>query len=435
MFVEKVCVIGAGSTKYGKLEDSIADLTVQASAGAIEDAGIDPKEIKAGYISNVFGVADKQVHLGPVVMSSFLSKQRTNEDYLEKISNEPTGTQRNKLGSIRNFERFVTSNYDERTVEEVLEELSILKDMERERALYDMLQDWINWNHREGKNNNTIRTMFSYLRQYLYYKGVKTNPQDIKENLKFGKKLENERHPLSQQEYGDIVNGFTKHPRRQALYLILGSSGMRMGEALKLRKKDLDFSKDRIKVNIRAENTKTRQARSTYISKEAEERLRPILDKLRPEDLIFTKEYPDPLNASIVEQKVFNDLLKRLGLDDRYSSNNFRKITSHIFRAYFFTHAARKHGENYAHKMTGHGGYLMQYDRMTEEEKLKMYLELESDLVVFDQTKNELEIERLQKENDSITELKEEITKLKENQAKQDKRILENMRKNGIIRV
>jgi len=70
MFVEKVCVIGAGSTKYGKLEDSIADLTVQASAGAIEDAGIDPKEIKAGYISNVFGVADKQVHLGPVVMSN-----------------------------------------------------------------------------------------------------------------------------------------------------------------------------------------------------------------------------------------------------------------------------------------------------------------------------------------------------------------------------
>ena len=69
-FVEKVCVIGAGSTKYGKLEDSISDLTIQASADAIQSAGIIPKEIKAGYISNVFGVADKQVHLGPVVMSN-----------------------------------------------------------------------------------------------------------------------------------------------------------------------------------------------------------------------------------------------------------------------------------------------------------------------------------------------------------------------------
>lgn len=68
--VESVCVLGAGSTKYGKLEDSIADITVQASAEAIKSAGVEPKEIGAGYISNVFGVADKQVHLGPVVMSS-----------------------------------------------------------------------------------------------------------------------------------------------------------------------------------------------------------------------------------------------------------------------------------------------------------------------------------------------------------------------------
>jgi len=68
--VESVCVLGAGSTKYGKLEDGISDITIQASIGAIESAGIDPREIEAGYISNVFGIADKQVHLGPVVMSN-----------------------------------------------------------------------------------------------------------------------------------------------------------------------------------------------------------------------------------------------------------------------------------------------------------------------------------------------------------------------------
>ena len=56
--MEKVCVLGAGSTKYGKLDDSISDITIQASVGAIENAGIEPKEIQAGYISNVFGVAD-----------------------------------------------------------------------------------------------------------------------------------------------------------------------------------------------------------------------------------------------------------------------------------------------------------------------------------------------------------------------------------------
>ena len=68
--MEKVCVLGAGGTKYGKLEDSISDIALQASADAIESAGIQPKEINASYISNVFGVADKQVHLGPVIMSN-----------------------------------------------------------------------------------------------------------------------------------------------------------------------------------------------------------------------------------------------------------------------------------------------------------------------------------------------------------------------------
>ena len=68
--MEKVCVIGAGSTKYGKLDDSISDIYIKESVDAIGSEGIVPKDIKAGYISNVFGVADKQVHLGPVVMSN-----------------------------------------------------------------------------------------------------------------------------------------------------------------------------------------------------------------------------------------------------------------------------------------------------------------------------------------------------------------------------
>lgn len=70
LIVETVCVLGAGSTRYGKLDDSISDIAVQSSIRAIESASIKPNEIEAGYISNVFGIADKQVHLGPVIMSN-----------------------------------------------------------------------------------------------------------------------------------------------------------------------------------------------------------------------------------------------------------------------------------------------------------------------------------------------------------------------------
>ncbi|MFQ5969029.1 MAG: thiolase domain-containing protein [Nitrososphaerales archaeon] len=68
--MNKVCVIGSGSTKYGKLEESVIELAVNASNDAILSAKIEPKEIQYGFVSNVFGIADNQVHLAPVVMSN-----------------------------------------------------------------------------------------------------------------------------------------------------------------------------------------------------------------------------------------------------------------------------------------------------------------------------------------------------------------------------
>jgi acetyl-CoA C-acetyltransferase len=70
MTTNKVCLLGAGSTKYGKLNESIIEIALNAAKDAVESAGITPKEIQAGYISNVFGVADKQVHMAPVIMSN-----------------------------------------------------------------------------------------------------------------------------------------------------------------------------------------------------------------------------------------------------------------------------------------------------------------------------------------------------------------------------
>src|SRR6266496_1957829 len=66
----KVYVLGAGSTKYGKLNEGIIEIALSASIDAINSAGITPKDVQAGYISNVFGVTDRQVHMAPVIMSN-----------------------------------------------------------------------------------------------------------------------------------------------------------------------------------------------------------------------------------------------------------------------------------------------------------------------------------------------------------------------------
>ncbi len=238
---------------------------------------------------------------------------------------------------------------------------------------------------------------------------------------------------MKKQELRDLVVAQARNPKRQALYLACSSSGMRSGEALHIKKKDLDLSLDRITIRINAEYTKTKAGRTTFVSKECGEKIMTYLHKLDDDDYVFTNSTEDFKTRGRAEQMALASALERLGFNEKYSSNGFYKITSHSFRAYFFTLATRKHDENYAHKMTGHGGYLMQYDRMDDKKKLEMYLELEPDLVVFDQTKNEIKIKKLQRENESIEQLRDEIQKLREVQAQYDKNIIQNLKNEGVI--
>ena len=367
---------------------------------------------------------------------SILTKKRTTSDYEEKLVILPKNSRENIQAAINNFRKFVEEKHNS-TPDEICGELVEIKkskgDEEYEDALYNFLQEWIDWNVSKNAGAYTIKTRFSILRSYLYYLGVKSNPQDIKQLLRFPKRTIDERYPLKKNELRDLVLAHPRNLKRQALYLACSSSGMRQGEALHIKKKDLDFSLDRIMIRIKGEYTKTKIARTTFVSKECQDKIMSYLPSLKDDDYVFTNSKGDFKNRGRAEQTALSSALERLGYNERYSSNGFYKITSHSFRAFFFTAATRKHDENYAHKMTGHGGYLMQYDRMDDKEKLRMYLELEPDLVVFDQTRNELEIEKLREENEKIDELKEELRKFKSQQAEKDKIIVQELKDKGVL--
>ncbi|PWB53734.1 MAG: hypothetical protein C3F06_05805 [Candidatus Methanoperedenaceae archaeon] len=55
----------------------------------------------------------------------------------------------------------------------------------------------------------------------------------------------------------------------KAFFLILASSGMRIGELLQLTLKDVDLTKDPVLIKLRQHDTKSKHARLTYISTEA----------------------------------------------------------------------------------------------------------------------------------------------------------------------
>ena len=355
---------------------------------------------------------------------SILAKKRTTESYEDKLDSIPQNTRENVQATINNLKKFIVEKHQS-TPDQVCRELIEIKkskgDEEYDDILYDFLQDWIDWNISKKAGAYTIKIRFSIIRSYLYHMGIKTNLQDIKQILKFPKKVQEERYPLKKHELRDLALAQARNLKRQALYLACSSSGMRMGEALKIKKKDLDFSLERIMVRIKAEYTKTKHARTTFVSKECQEKILAYIQTLDDDDYVFTNSKKSTRIRN--EQMALAKALENLEYNEKYSSNGFYKITSHSFRAFFFTAATRKHDENYAHKMVGHGGYLMQYDRITDEEKLKMYLELEPELVVFDQTKNELEISKLKRKAQTFEILENEIKLLKNELARKSQAI------------
>ena len=68
--MNKVFLLSAAGTKYGKANLTARDLSMLASKRAIENSGINPQDIQAAFVANAFGMAEKQGHLGPLLMSS-----------------------------------------------------------------------------------------------------------------------------------------------------------------------------------------------------------------------------------------------------------------------------------------------------------------------------------------------------------------------------
>jgi len=352
---------------------------------------------------------------------SLITVKKSKDSYLDKISVKAVSTKRNFKATHKSFDKFCLEKYD-RNAEEIIQEIPQEKESE-----YEVLQAWINWLSK-SIIPSTIHTRFSSMMGYFHYRGIKMYKEDIKQNISLPKIPKEEKHPISLEEIRTII-GEANH-KKKALYLVLLSSGMRVGETVQLKKKHFDFSTKRTKIRIPADYTKTKQARTVYISKEATNAIKPLLRGKGDNDGVFSK-HPNPHYAVCAEEMTFKRILNNVGLVEPYESSRTNKITMHSLRAYFFTKASRKHGENYAHMMTGHGGYLMQYDRLTDDEKLSMYIELEPNLLIDDLFIKNKQIKDLEDEK-AKEENKEDRIKALEKKLADYETVMEYIRQNRI---
>ncbi len=347
-------------------------------------------------------------------MSSFLLQKKQNQTFNEKIANRSKRTREIFETVQKSFNQFCLEYYENRTASEIFDELKSLKDEEQIGAICDTLQNWIDWNYNKDVLTSTLKVYFSKLKVIFHYEGLRLHPQDLKDNLIWKKKIREELHALQMDEIRQILS--VAKPLKRAFYLALLSTGARPGELLQARKQDFDLSNSRIKITLHPENVKTRSGRSVYLTQESGRHVIQILKQKQDDDLVFAK-HVDPLIAEKNESKTFSRYCDNVGFTKRYHSNNYRKITLYSFRSFFFGKCADIHREGYAHKMVGHGGYLPQYDRMSDEQKISWFLDVETNLTVDHTEKYKLELQNQQKENsnnsDEIAELKKELLQIK----------------------
>lgn len=291
------------------------------------------------------------------------------------MGKQATNTKELLHTALNNFERFGKEKYQ---TDDLVAELKLVE----EDDLFETLQEWINWNDSIG--SGTLTNYWGKVKQYLHYRGIKMHPMDIKQELRFPHKVEEELYGLTLEDIHKIFKSLKY--KYQVLFICQLSGLMRIGEVMQLKKKHLETeTKDgvflaNIRIHLPAHITKLKRSRTTFLTTEASRMLRSWVKDKEPEDIIFTKQTNARNAVSTIEQ-VLRRALINVGLDQRYESNDHFLINTHSFRAYGITKLSR-YDENLSKKISGQKGYLLQYDRMNEEEKFEVYKKCEIDLLI-----------------------------------------------------
>lgn len=361
---------------------------------------------------------------------TILDNKLSREEWLDQ--KERKSNSKHTLGcakiALKTFDAFCLSEY-QKDSNQIIEELSKKND----DTVYVFLNKFVAYmdtphlkiNEKNPTKSKTVRIMpqtikvyFSYIKSYLRSQGIRTNPDDIKQIIQFPKVRKQQREPIEFETIKTLIQ--KADTKREALYLLLMCSGMRIAEAMALRKADIDFKKNPALIRIRAETTKTRESRQTYMSSEAKEKIKPLLKGLDDDESIFSTN-KNIKYAVVSEEQLFARLRKKHNFVKKYENGKNFHVNLHAFRAYFHTKASQKHGAEYAHALLGHGGYLPQYYRLTEAERSRKYLELEPELMLDQEQKLKLENEKEQNDtNQTVNELKQQLQMMQDKIARME---------------
>lgn len=228
----------------------------------------------------------------------------------------------------------------------------------------------------------TAHDYVSAVKKYLAFVDIKVDSSLFRAKVVMPKVSTIADQPLTIEQVRTVLTKGRPNPKMRTLILMLLSSGMRIGEALSLKVKDLALDSSPATVSVRAEYSKTRVGRTGYLSDEAKEALREIV-KDAPGDRLVIEYSGNLWEREKLAVRTFREVVERAGLGEKIEDHRIHRIHFHSFRKFFLTKAVDLLGDHAGHALCGHGFYMDTYYRKSEEERAQDYLRLMPQLSVF----------------------------------------------------
>jgi len=274
---------------------------------------------------------------------------------------------------------------------------------------YRLLDDFVSYLVKIEVSPNTTKNYVAAAKKWLRFSGVELSSDKLRDTLELPVQysITSDRVPTV-EELRDII--VVSKPRGKALVSMLASSGIRIGEALSLKVRDLDFTAHPARIRLKPEVTKSRQGRWCFISDEATAFLREYLGSSQRNRLAGQDGKPLAVEESYVflgrhqglddngepyktrrkeespgaiENKpisywdadfIFTTALKNAGITEKDDHGRDR-IHLHCLRKFFFTRMLAVLGRETTEALMGHREYLdAAYRRYTIEQLGEQYL-------------------------------------------------------------
>jgi integrase len=305
-------------------------------------------------------------------------------------------TNKNKTG----FREFLSEKYS-------IDEFVLVEKVNDESVdIYKILNEFVVFLDFHSYKPKSIMTRMASVKGYLRNLGLRFNSEDYKQMVRIPKEIRQREEPVTKELIAKLQRNFP--PKLQTVILVLSASGMRLGELVQLELDDIDFETHPTTINLRAETTKTRTERETYLTTEATNSLKEYLKRFfewneegknlhlknikifgRTSEVKNLRRKENPKqpthlhNESLLHNSLKYYLEKNPELDAR--NKNGRKVVHyHAFRKYFRTTVGNACGRDFAEELMGHGFYMDTYYQLSKEKRQELYLQAEPHLTISD---------------------------------------------------